>query len=107
MVKVTDWHDLWLYSVDMSDYSDEVSGFMQDCQDDYEQLTPCSKCSSRRQETMDIKGQASGQVLAQRIVCRSCGTIIGETDKRDELRKKLERGEVLVKDKELIERDLG
>ena len=107
MAKVTDWHDLWLYAVDTSDYSDEISDFIHYCLDDYLNLSPCVKCLSRRQETMDIKGQASGQVLAQRIVCRQCGTIIGEVDKRDELRAKLERGDVLVKDKELIERDLG
>ena len=107
MAKVTDWHDLWEYAMGRSDYSDEVNEFLYDCRDDYEQLIPCIKCHSRRQETMDIKGQASGQVLAQRVVCKTCGTIIGEIDKRDELRAKLERGDVLVKDKEKIERDLA
>ncbi len=103
-MKTVDWHDLWLYAIDNIYLG---SGIMEPILTDYENLTPCTKCSSRRQETMDIKGQASGQVLAQRIVCKSCGTIIGEVDKRDELRAKLERGDVLVKDKELIERDLA
>ena len=103
MAKVTDWHDLFEFVEDHTENYTEIV----DLRRTYEGLSICPKCSSRRQETMDIKGQASNQVLAQRIVCKSCGTIIGEINLRDKLQEKLGRGEIMVKDVSAVERDLG
>ena len=83
-----------------------LKSWVNDRVDEYNELPFCDCGSRLLTMRSDIYSKTGNHVLETWDICRSCNRVVAVRDNRPELRARLERGDVKIKDAEILRKEL-
>ncbi len=103
-----DFKDFWEFLTNNAHGADEwwLASWLETNFEKYNQSESCPQCKSKQKENVDIWSKTGNYMLGTTIKCGKCNHVFSVKDRRDNIRKALESGNVKMKDVKILKTEI-